>query len=329
MAFGISVIVPAYNAANFLERCANSVLSQSETAWELLIVENGSTDDTTAVAEQLAQRDVRIRVLHSEKGVSNARNLGIEQAVFAYTTFLDADDWLAPGCFAFFREMAQAYPDCDLITGETDRQAGSDLRQLYGQDAIEQARVLFLRQPTRYLTVWGKLYRTARLQESAVRFDPALTHAEDSDYLIRLLRECSQVLVTDQPVYHYYINPESAVHGGQSGLLQKYSRSLECTEQALAAESEAVQEAFLFYVLDNLLVLLVHDTFRPKQPAREQFRQATEVLETPVFRDALERAPLGQAPLIKRVVFSLAKGRRLRLLRLAVAVRQWQNRHRQ
>ena len=328
MAFGISVIVPAYNAAAFLERCADSVLSQSEAAWELLIVENGSTDDTAAVARRLTGRDSRIRLLHSEKGVSNARNLGIEQAAFDYITFLDADDRLAPGCFAFFREMAETYPDCDLIVGDADRQTDSGFRQLYEKDAVEQALVLFLRQPTRYLTVWGKLYRTACLQKSTVRLDPSLTHAEDSDYLIRLLRDCKRVLVTDHPVYHYYINPTSAVHGSQSGLLAKYSTSLEATGASLASESEAVRQAFFFYVLDNLLVLLVHDTFRAGRPAAEQYRQAKVVLETAVFRHALEQAPLEQAPLLKRIAFWLAKGRHLRLLRLTVVLRQWQNKRR-
>ena len=328
MAFGISVIVPAYNAGAFLERCADSVLSQSEVPWELLIVENGSTDDTAAVAERLARRDSRIRLLHSEKGVSNARNLGIEQAAFEFITFLDADDRLAPGCFAFFREMAQVYPDCDLIVGDADRQTDSGFRQLYEGDNVEQALVLFLRQPTRYLTVWGKLYRTACLQQSEVRLDPSLTHAEDSDYLIRLLQNCKRVLVTDHPVYRYYINPASAVHGGQRGLLKKYSAAVEATGRSLAGESRAVQQAFLFYVLDNLLVLLVHDTFRKGLPAAMQYRQAKTVLDTAVFRRALEQAPLGQVPLLKQIALRLAKGRHLRLLRLTVVLRQWQNKRR-
>ena len=322
--FRLSVVVPAHNAQAFLSRCVDSVRQQTMADWELLIVENGSTDDTTAVAQQLAQEDSRIRLLHSEKGVSNARNMGIRQATGTHLTFLDADDWLLPDALSFFASMAQQYPCCDVVVGATDLQAGDEAPTVYGRENMEQALVRFLRQPTRYLTVWGKLYRTAYLRDSAVTFDSQLTHAEDSDYLIRLLGDCEQLVVTAHPVYHYFINPTSAVHGGQAGLEEKYRVSLEITGERLPY-GEAVRQAYKFYVLDNLLVLLVHDTFRPGRPAAEQRLRAAAVLTVPIFRQALETAPLQEVPLVKRLVFMLARGRRLRLLQLAVRVRQWQN----
>ena len=322
----ISVIVPAYNAAPHLERCYQSLLSQAVTDWEMLIVENGSTDDTTPLGERLAQQDSRVRLLHSEKGVSRARNLGIDEARGEYTTFLDADDRLLSNAFEVFLRAAKAHPACDVIVGGTEGGATGRPDTVYEGARVDEARAMFLRQPTRYLTVWGNLYRTALLQQSGVRFDPALTHAEDSDYLIRLLADCGGLVLTDKAVYHYTVSDESAVHGQAGTLVEKYRASLEATARQLAADSAAIREAFNFYVLDNLLVLLVHDVFCSAKSPRAQRLDAAAVLDMPIFRRALEQAPLGQAPIVKRLAYAAAKGKRLRLLQLIIRVRQWQNR---
>ena len=323
----ISVVVPAYNAEAFLEQCVRSVQEQAMADWELLIVENGSTDETYALAQRFARGDARIRVLQSKKGVSYARNVGIQQATGEYITFLDADDWLLPDALSYFRRMALKHPAADIIVAATDRQAQKSTPAVYTEVTMERALVQFMRQPTRYLTAWGKLYRTSFLQESQVRFDIRLTHAEDSDYLIRLLGDCRRLVLTDYPVYHYFINPYSAVRSGQVDLAEKYRLSLECTRGRLPF-GELAKKNYPFYVLDNLLVLLAHDTFHHRHTSAQQRRRAAAVLKIPIFRWALEEAPIRHATFIKRMVLAMAKGRRLYLLQLAVWARQLQNRRR-
>jgi hypothetical protein len=94
---GISIIIPAHNAEATLEVTLNSVLSQTHTAWEAVIIDHGSTDATHAMAEGWALRDRRFRVLHQEKsGVSTARNGGLQEARYPFVLFLDSDDRIAP-----------------------------------------------------------------------------------------------------------------------------------------------------------------------------------------------------------------------------------------
>lgn len=90
----ISVIIPVYNTESYLERCLKSILSQSFTDIELLLVDDGSTDRSGAICDEYAVRDNRIKVLHQENGgVSSARNLGLDQATGEYVIFADADDY--------------------------------------------------------------------------------------------------------------------------------------------------------------------------------------------------------------------------------------------
>src|SRR5215471_3318452 len=93
----VSVIIPAYNASATLAATVESLLAQTFPHWEALIVDDGSDDDTVAVAESFGERDPRIRIIRqSHQGVSSARNTGIAQARCEWLLFLDADDWISP-----------------------------------------------------------------------------------------------------------------------------------------------------------------------------------------------------------------------------------------
>lgn len=117
----ISVIIPAYNAEQFLERAVESVCVQEGLAWELLMIENGSTDRTADIGRKLAKNDNRIHFFQSEKGVCRARNLGLDQANGKWTSFLDADDYLYPDAFQSLCEMilcgadSEKTEDYDLV----------------------------------------------------------------------------------------------------------------------------------------------------------------------------------------------------------------------
>ena len=93
----VSIIVPVYNTERFLNRCIDSVLAQTYSDWELLLVDDGSTDSSGSICDEYATQDSRIRVFHKENGgVSSARNLGLDYARGEWITFVDSDDYIAP-----------------------------------------------------------------------------------------------------------------------------------------------------------------------------------------------------------------------------------------
>ena len=110
----ISFIIPAYNAEETIESCIESIISYKEEALEVLIVENGSSDMTTEISQKLENRDARIKLCHSEKGVSNARNLGIEKAAGKWIVFVDADDKVRTEHMKNLFDDAK-YEDADMI----------------------------------------------------------------------------------------------------------------------------------------------------------------------------------------------------------------------
>lgn len=114
----VTIIVPAYNAEAYLDSCVSSIFSQSESDWELLLVDDGSTDETGAICERYSAQDSRIRTIHRKhSGVSAARNVGIDEAQGDYLTFLDADDVFAP---TFLEETLRAIRETGAEMAGTD-----------------------------------------------------------------------------------------------------------------------------------------------------------------------------------------------------------------
>lgn len=111
----VSIIVPVYKAENYLHRCVDSILAQTFTDWELLLVDDGSPDRSGEICDEYASKDARIRVFHKENGgVSSARQKGLDEAVGEYTIHADPDDWVEPMMLEELYKRAKE-DDADMV----------------------------------------------------------------------------------------------------------------------------------------------------------------------------------------------------------------------
>lgn len=186
----VSIVMPAYNAAPFIEEAVRSVIAQDFTDWELLIVEDGSTDETPAIATRLAAGDPRVTLLRNpRKGVSAARNTGVEAARGRYIGFLDADDTLDPGSIAARAEALDADPTLNLVHSVVRRtdEEGRDLGRFGAQRDITFSDMW--RNPIHINTLLGRsdVIKT-------FTFDETIANGEDWLMLARMLRSglCSR-----------------------------------------------------------------------------------------------------------------------------------------
>ena len=112
-----SVIIPAYNVSAYLEKCVSSVLEQTRGDFEVIVVNDGSTDSTPQICEQLRGKDRRVRVIHKPNGgVSSARNIGIQAATGEYVFFLDGDDWIPEYCLSDLHTLRER-THADIVMG--------------------------------------------------------------------------------------------------------------------------------------------------------------------------------------------------------------------
>ena len=204
--YEISVIIPVYNTEQFLGDCLNSVLAQTFTDFEAILIDDGSTDKSPAIAEEFATNDKRIVIIHQEnKGLSEARNTGIKAARGKWITFVDSDDKLAPSFLQKLLDAAKqnnasiACSDKRLFWNESEIENGdAETKQaiaLSPEKALERA--LYQKIGPDY-SAWSKLY-DAKIWQSR-KFTPGI-YFEDMDSIPQVLLEAEKVAFVPEPLY--------------------------------------------------------------------------------------------------------------------------------
>ena len=215
----VSVIVPAYNAAGFISRCVESITSQSYPELEILLLNDGSTDDTLAVCHPLAASDHRIALVDkTNTGAADTRNQGIALAHGKYIQFVDSDDYLAPGATATLIERAE-HAGADMVIAHYYRVDGGKTTRhgfLKRRDVMDQrefARELMDEPASFYYGVlWNKLYRTALIRDNGVLCREELNWSEDFLFNLEYIRYAHRFCAVDTPVYYYVKNEKSITH---------------------------------------------------------------------------------------------------------------------
>jgi len=207
----VSMIVPVYNAAGYLGRCLDSIIAQSCTAFELILVNDGSVDGSGDICERYAASDPRIRVFHQRNGgPGRARNLGLDVAQGQFVALIDADDWLEE---AYLERLLGASRGQDLVVCGYAREhpTHSEPRLLGREGAIDRMTLLEQTFCSAILTsgCWNKLLRRELIERDRLRFAPAIRWGEDMLFLAHYYRQCQQVHYINKPLYHYRLNPTS------------------------------------------------------------------------------------------------------------------------
>lgn len=198
-----SVIIPCYNQAHFLSECVLSVIKQSFIDWELIIVNDGSTDNTQEVAENLAKQDHRIKiVIKSNGGLSSARNAGIATAHGECYHFLDADDYMMPECLQKVNAVYQISKKVDIVRVGYNYVTEVDNKIFHSVYAHQ------IETPVNYilsnnLGPCHSVFVLKRLADSIGTFDESLRSAEDWDYWIRAIKAGARLSCIAVPLVCY------------------------------------------------------------------------------------------------------------------------------
>lgn len=209
----ISVIVPTFNTEKYLRCCVDSILAQTFTDYELLLIDDGSTDGSEVICDKYAEKDTRIKVLHKNNGgVSSARNLGLDNAKGEWITFCDSDDWVFPCWLDNFMSKEVSNEIDLLIQGfKTDRSIGEilkeDTEQYYGanfESPVKDA-ITNLIQSGIFGYVWNKCFRRDCIETHKLRFDCSLSLHEDEMFIIDFLAYAKKVRSVSNIGYYYHV----------------------------------------------------------------------------------------------------------------------------
>lgn len=221
----VSIIIPVYNSEGYLDACVAGILKQDMTSYEVILVDDGSTDSSPLICDKYSATDPRFRTIHKPNGgVSSARNAGIALAQGEYVTFIDSDDIPAPGALKAMTDVTGDSPDLvvggfdiyqdDILCASicppaTDFFPSGKIADLFSATVLDSGEL--------YRGPWAKLYRLSIIKRHSLRFDESLSYAEDKLFIYGFLGYISSGATVNVPVYQYFRRP-GTLSGGKTTL---------------------------------------------------------------------------------------------------------------
>lgn len=303
----ISVIVPVYNVEPYLDRCVQSIVDQTYTNLEIILVDDGSPDNCPAMCDAWAEKDSRIKVIHKENGgLSDARNAGMAIAAGEYIAFVDSDDWIAPNMYELLYTRMTA-EDCDIAAcgvemvweDETPSRPLTNAGNCFLDTASAMEALLdesMLKHP-----VWYKLYKASLLQD--LPFPVGKCH-EDVFWSYQAIARARRVSVCDTPCY-YYLQRAGSIMGGS------YSPKRLDAVEAKAEMTEYIAEHFPTLAgkarVNLAFTCLYHGQLSLKHLSGPERKKALAYLKATLKAHSLSPADHRDRPLTHRVWLHLAQ----------------------
>lgn len=215
----ISVIIPVFNSEKTIKRCIDSVLNQTYKSLEIIIIDDGSTDNSLSLCRNFAERDARIIVKSVKNGgPSSARNIGLGLAKGDYVAFCDADDWMRPDMMeSLMHGLQDDNTQLVMCYYGTEIKSKTELIQLESQEALEMC----IEDENIGGFLWNKLFDLSIIRSNSLRLDETIFHCEDLLFVTEYVVHIDKAVLIPKAYYCYEQNVDSLSHNNSS--LKKYT----------------------------------------------------------------------------------------------------------
>lgn len=327
----ISIVVPVYNAADTLDVGIGSILGQTFTDWELILVNDGSDDSSGILCDRYAQADSRIRVLHQEnRGVSTARNQGIRAACGSYICFMDSDDRIAPGMLGdmvaamtqtnadlIICGLAYEFEESGLSRAYTVREGRIDLPSGLNERYRELADARLLNSHC------GKLFRKGIIDRYSLCMEEGISTLEDGIFVLDYLTHCASVYCLSSAAYHYRQTAQPSLQRRYSPTaLDAWSLYVQCYRR-LAEQLDKENSLSVYGMLWHRYRWFLTDVYArsgmPNPQKRLHLQAFVEAIHGLCFFKDLPRCP--EKGFIKHLFFACIQRKRILLLHMLLCLR--------
>jgi len=337
----ISFIVPAYNVERHLVPCLDSLVGQTYRDIEIVVIDDGSPDGCGRIGDEYAARDGRVRIIHQEnRGVSAARNAGMDAATGEWLCFVDGDDWvetelceelvghLTPELDVCFFSYYEVLPDKKKIVPGISAPPLIDC----DEEIIKRLQLATLNLRSFYLgrlidapAVWARLWRRRFLAETGQRFVDGLALGEDILFNLSSLEHVRSGLYVNRPLYDYRVDGNSVLHRYNPGIARVYATFSDHAKRLVEEleKRDAFEEMLQFKIAKDFMMCAMLDFCHPDNPKpyAERKRDFSSWSEAEPFRTALERAVMRDCRFSEKVLARLIRRKRFGVVSLLFSLR--------
>lgn len=300
----VSIIVPIYNTEYYVEKCLRSLICQDYANLEIILVDDGSSDNSVQICENIRKIDERIKIIKKQnEGVSATRNIGVQEAAGEYIIFVDADDWLEKNAVSYLVNLClKNQADCAIANYFINEDS---VQKVVTQEEcfLKKESFQFLFEREMPVAVWAKIFKRSIVIENAIKFPRDIYVGEDLVFLVNYLCKSNICVFGTEPIYHYRIS-------GKNSYAAEVNRAIELKSsyvypEKMKTEIEAwkitikmcegiIETSFLYAkflkIISTQLVLIFQDKNAKecywqeyKTLYRKTYRYATKLKNISVF----------------------------------------------
>ena len=320
----ISIIVPVYNVEKYLEQCIESIINQTYTNLEIILLNDGSKDSSGAICDRYAEKDSRILVVHkNNEGLAQTRNLGIELAKGEYVMFVDSDDWVDNDICQTLMDAIYTYNVESSMCSYMKEYSGESIPKiLHNQDTVFDGNKFRLRicgpkneelkQPENldcYSTVWGKIYPACAVKKYKFTDLKEIGTAEDMLFNLHIFSDIDSMVYVNKNLYHYRKNVSTSITSVYKAKLQEQWENL-YSKMTHIINSEQLGDEFRVS-LDNRIALntlgLGLNCMQGTPKFIELYKRVKKVLTDERRNRALKQLKIKYMPIYWKFFFLFAK----------------------
>lgn len=334
----ISIIVPIYNVEKYLNKCIESIVNQTYENIEIILIDDGSNDNSGIICDEYAKKDNRIIVVHKENGgVSSARNKGLKIAKGEWISFVDADDWIEQNfCQTLLNKVTQEQADIALcgynrITDNRIEKINANNQEVFLNS--NEYLVKSLNPQTGFGFCHMKLIKKEVLK--SISFNERIEVGEDALFNIQLSTYIKKAVFLKQPLYNYRINNQSVVKRYDENYANKYLKSMKIIEEYIwqeyneeNEENIEIKQNYYNFVAYHIMLIIVNYCYHPdnKMCNAQRKNMLKEVINNDLFIIGLKKSNYNNISLTRKITLYTLKHKLYWLTAIICKIRQKQNR---
>jgi len=328
----ISVIIPVYNVEEYLKKCIDSIINQTYSNLEILLIDDGSTDNSGKICDEYKIIDKRIKVIHKENGgVSSARNLGISEAKGKWLTFIDSDDWIETNfCEILINEAREN--NADVVLCAYNRVTNSKLEKInvYSKN-VELDSIQYLINILNPQTGFGfchmKLYKSDIIKN--IRFNTDLEVGEDALFNEKISQNIVNSIYVNENLYNYRVNEFSVVRKYDERYCEKYLKAMKATKKFIFnnyINSEEIKINYYNFVAYHVLLIAVNYCYNYENKNKNKREILKNICKEDFFKEAIKKSNYNKLSLTRKIALFTLKFHLYFVLELICQYRQYKNR---
>lgn len=327
----ITVIIPVYNAEKWIEKCIKSVINQTYKNLEIILVDDGSTDDSLTICNKFLEKDRRIKVIHTEnRGVSSARNEGLNNSQGKWIAFVDADDWIEKNfCEKLIKEIKESNSDVALCGYKRVTEENYESINTNGENEVIDKKIYIekvLNPQTAYGFCHMKIINRSLIEN--IRFEKSIVVGEDALFNLMIAKNIKRAIFIKEPLYNYKINLNSTVKKFDENYVEKYLKSMQIIKEYVEKnyKDKNVIQNFYNFIAFHVMLIAVNYCYHPDNQEKRKINLLKNICNIKEFKEGIKKSNYNNLSITRKITLYTLKHKLYIFTELICRIRQKQNR---